>query len=512
MKSLMSFCVFGLALAASAARPVARWDVVPWQRVDGVFRAGVCAFHEDGVQVRFTVNGTPAGTAKAPSLNPRTRVWEYVLEFDTSKYPDGEVTLGARAVSAGAEPESFDLPALTLFANGKGTLSVKEVVWADAGNGDDAAAGTEEAPLKTLKAAMRKVAPGGTVRLKAGLYNAGGIGTGKDGPYWTTVEAAPGLAPEAVEIGPGPMRPGGMRRLKFRGVTLFCDQKGGYVPILVGEQGAAAVWTDRCRMLNKAGRWAANSNAFGNGYVAFVTGGVTTEMMNGPGGSLVRDHRIETLASDVWTGSDRLVVNCSCRDVDGGDTGSHPDFHQSYCREPDWVHDVILYNVSGRACKCQGLFGSRLRDSAFVNVLFERQPNNYFVSQYSGPMENVLFAHVTLAGQVFLWRKDFKPKDVRVVNCLMPSMSSYDGFSGDGTGGLLATHNHFSDGKRAFGLDSTKGDPLFKNPEAYDYSPAPGSPAASTGMPLACVPADLAGTPYPAGARPAGALAVGAPK
>jgi hypothetical protein len=41
----------------AAARPVARWDVVPDQRVSGVFRAGVCAFHEDGVRVAFSLNG-----------------------------------------------------------------------------------------------------------------------------------------------------------------------------------------------------------------------------------------------------------------------------------------------------------------------------------------------------------------------------------------------------------------------------------------------------------------------
>ena len=46
-----------MAVYAKAARPVARWDVVPYQRIDGVFKAGVVAFHDEGVQVVFEVAG-----------------------------------------------------------------------------------------------------------------------------------------------------------------------------------------------------------------------------------------------------------------------------------------------------------------------------------------------------------------------------------------------------------------------------------------------------------------------
>ena len=38
-----------LAGAAFAARPIARWDVVPYQRISGTFKAGVVAFHEKSV-------------------------------------------------------------------------------------------------------------------------------------------------------------------------------------------------------------------------------------------------------------------------------------------------------------------------------------------------------------------------------------------------------------------------------------------------------------------------------
>ena len=479
------------ASAASAARPVARWDVVPDQRVSGVFRAGVCAFHEDGVSVEFSIGGKLACVADAPTLNPRTGVWEYVFPLDTSKLADGPVVLSARAVSLGEAQESYALPDLPLFANDGGTLSVTNSLWVDSANGDDEADGSESAPLKTLSAAVRRIAVGGTVLLKAGEYSAGGFNAGSDRPYWTTIAAAPGVARDDVQIAKG--RPG-TQRLRFKGVSLFCDAESSYTSILDGENGNHVVWLDDCKSYNRKGRWAANANVLGNRYVGYVTGGLTTELNNGPTATLIRDHEVRTIASDVWTGSDKLVVNCTASDVDGGSTGAHPDFHQSHAEEPDWVHDVILYNVTGYNCKCQGLFGLRLRDSAFVNVVFERTVESDFLTQYSGPMENVLFAHVTLINQTWLWRDGYAPVDVRVLNSCMQRMSGYDG---SGTNGLLVSNNFFYNANGVSGLNALYGDPLFTDAASTNYSLRADSPALANFRPLECVPADFRGVRWP---------------
>ena len=497
-----------LAAPAFAARPVARWDVVPDQRVSGTFLAGVCAFHEDGVRVAFSLNGKFVHVAKEPRRNPRTGVWEYVFPLDTSKLPDGPVVLGARARSGGANPESFDLPELHLYANGGGSLTVADPLWVDAARGDDEAAGTETAPLRTIAAATKRIPVGGTVLLKAGDYSLAGVKCPGDRPYWTTIAAAPGVARDAVQIAGG--RPS-TQRLRFRGVSLYCDIEGKYASILDGENGRNSVWLDDCKCYNRKGRWAANANVFGNGYVAYVTGGLTTELNNGPDAVLIRGHEVRKIASDVWSGSDRLVVNCTSSDVDGGATGAHPDFHQSHARPPDWVHDVILYNVTGYHCKCQGLFGLRLRDSAFVNVVFERTEESDFLSQYSGPMENVLFAHVTILNQAWLWRGDYAPADVRFLNCCPTSMGTLKtdrDFDGSGANGLLVSNCFFLNPKGVFGTDAKSGDPLFADPGARDYSLKPGSPALANFRPLQCVPADFRGAPYRA--DPRGAPAGGA--
>ena len=72
-KSVFYFAAVAAMAAgqAFAARPVARWDVVPHQRISGVFNAGVGAFHEDDVKVTFNVGGRQF-TAEVPQLIART--------------------------------------------------------------------------------------------------------------------------------------------------------------------------------------------------------------------------------------------------------------------------------------------------------------------------------------------------------------------------------------------------------------------------------------------------------
>jgi hypothetical protein len=478
-----------------AARPVARWDVVPDQRITGVFKAGVCAFHVSGVEVEFRVDGRLVHTARRPTMNDRTGVWEFWLPLAAADYPDGPLTIEARAVPLAAGHPAYDLPPLTLHANGGGTLSVAVTNWVDAVNGADTNPGTETAPFRTLAQAVQRTPSGGTVNLKPGSYFSQTLGGGSARPYWTTIQAAPGVERDAVEIAAG--RPG-TQRLRWRNVTLFCDVSGGgYTTILIGENGRHSVWLDNCRACNKQGRWAAGSTTFGNRYVAYVTGGVTEQMANGPGGSLIRGHLLQAIASDAWTGSERLVVNCACRDIDPGDTGAHPDFHQSYAVEPEWVENVILYNVRGTECVSQGLFGSRLRHSAFVNVLFAKG-DTVMCSQYSGPMENVLFLHLGIVRQTWLWRDGYTPVDVQAINGIFQNMS---GYPGDGSAGLRVDHNHFVDASRASGSNATTGDPRYRDPAANDFRLAPDSPARGNGTTLQCVPADIDGFPHPAAGR-----------
>jgi Dockerin type I domain/Protein of unknown function (DUF1565) len=481
------------AQTAVAARPVARWDVVPDQRLGETFNVGVCAFHTEGVKVEFRVGGTLVHTALNPTLNPRTNVWEFSFPLDPSGYPDGPLTIDARAIPLAAGHASYDLPALALYANSGGSLTVSTVKWVDASAGSDSNPGTEAQPYKTLAKAVQNTPAGGAIYLKAGSYSSNALGGGSARSYWTTISAAPGVARDDVEVGQG--RPG-TQRLKWTDLTVFADYTGGYYTILAGENGSHLVWLDDVKVWNKQGRWAASAITFGNRYVSYVTGGLTTEMANGPGGSIIRNHTMTRITSDAWTGGGRLVVNSSVADIDPDATGAHPDFHQSYCVAPDWVENVILYNVRGTECISQGLFGSRLRHSAFVNVMIEKV-NTVMVSQYSGPMENVLFLHMNIIDQTWLWRgtgtNAYSATEVKVANNIFQAMSLTE----DATAvGLTLDHNHFVDPSRTMGTDVTTGSVHYVDPSTNDYRIADTSPAYATGRTLQCVPADIDGDPF----------------
>ena len=501
MRRGMSIVVGILCLEAVsvsfAARPVARWDVVPDQVFAGRFQAGVCAFHMAGVKVEFRLGDRLLHTAERPTLNDQSGVWEFWCPLEAAEHRDGPLELSARAIPLVDGEPHHDLPTLTLYANAKGTLTVARTNWVDAVNGDDANPGTAEAPYRTLAAAVIQTPAGGVINLRAGHYTSNGLNGGHQRPYWTTIQAAPGVARDDVEIGPG--RPS-TQRLRWRNVTLACDFEGKHFSILNGENGKHLVWLDDCKAYNKKGRWAGGVQTLGNRYIAYITGGITTEMGNGPSAALIRNHTIDTITSDAWTGGWKLVVNSVCRHIHPGKTGAHPDFHQSYAVAPDWIEDVILYNVRGLECVSQGLFGSRLRHAAFVNVLFKKG-DTAMLSQYSGPMENVLFLHLTIPNQSWLWREGYTPVDVHMANSLLLNMSG-----GDRTG-LTVAGNHFMDAAKAAGTEVTTGDPRFRAPASHDYRLQPDSPARGMARPLQCVPADIDGVPHPTTGRNRGCFA-----
>ena len=131
-------------------------------------------------------------------------------------------------------------------------------------------------------------------------------------------------------------------------------------------------------------------------------------------------------------------------------------------------------------------------------------------------MENVLFAHLTLVDQKWQWmqtkngRGDYKPKDVEFVNCVIKAMEGYE--KGDGSTGLLvrncAWYNKDFYGKTTtFGEGAVEVDRAFADESGGRFALPSGSPAASAGVALQCVPADIEGNAYPDGARPCGAYA-----
>ncbi len=411
--------------AFSALRPVAQWDVVPYQRIAQPFQAGVVAFYDKPVKVEFSVNGKKVAEADKAALNPRTKVEEYSFTLDPAKYSadklkDRILELGAKVV--GSDGTSHTLSSVVLYWDGDGKTGSKKTIWLDPKDGIDYSDGTKEHPVKTMKQAYKLAGDGGTVYLKIpGWYTVERIARGGDVKYWTTVLPAPGLTRKDIRIKGGRT---GCHKLHIKDANIYSDILDGTSYALGGADATSVCWIEDCIVRDKGGHSSGRSYTFGNKLTGYVTGGATTEMGDGPCGKIVRNHLIKSISGDAFTGSDCLAINCKLVDVDATGVMDEPAFHRSQGIQGAWTHDVILANIDATGCQCNGLIGLKLRDSVFSNIKLETTgPERRYVSRYAWEMENVWFDRVNVTGQEWIWFKstnkngDFAPTDVRVTGC-----------------------------------------------------------------------------------------------
>ena len=440
MTPAISLAALFAAAGLFAATPVAKWDVVPNQRFKGVFNAGVVAFHESALEVSFSVNGKVVHTAARKELNPRTDVTEYVFPVDSSLYGDRKLVITAEVKAKGGE--AISLPPITLYSNEKGTMGSRTNIWVDVENGIDYAEGTESAPVKTFAVAMRKCGDGGTIYCKKGIYPVNRMGGGYARRFWTTIRPAPGLSAGDVKVRGG--RPA-TDLVRFKDVDVFVDVAGTHGMLIAGEGSLRTVnaWFDNCRLYNKRGAAAADVSPFGNKLSAYVTGGVSARLKNGPCyAKLVRNHKVRQITSEAFSGNDMLVVNSSVVGVDPGtDIEAKPAVFAGCAITPEWLHDIVFYNVKCEGVQGNGLLGTRVRDSAFVNVSINGGGKENY-TRFSDRMENVLFVNVRQPALEWDWHQGnvkkpgaYVPVDVRVYGCKARDMYGFP--TTDGSQGLL---------------------------------------------------------------------------
>ncbi|MBS3088949.1 hypothetical protein J4402_04205 [Candidatus Pacearchaeota archaeon] len=93
----------GSFVSAIGLTPIARWDVVPYQRINAgeTLNLGVVAFSKEGIdRVEFIISGQGYSggmkTATEMSLNPQTGVWEYWVPLSASEFSsDGVINVEA---------------------------------------------------------------------------------------------------------------------------------------------------------------------------------------------------------------------------------------------------------------------------------------------------------------------------------------------------------------------------------------------------------------------------------
>ena len=427
MKRILFACLSAAIVPAAfaALRPVAHWDIVPYQRIAEPFNAGVVAFYDKPFKVEFSVNGKKAAVADKASFNNRTKVDEHWFtldpaKFDPSQLKDRVLRLGAKAVAA--DGTSYTLPDIVLYWDVDRKTGSKKEIWLDPKDGIDYSEGTKEKPVKTVKQAVKLCGDGGTVRLmRAGGYSVARIGGGNGRKYWTTIVPAPGLARRDIQIKGGRT---GCDKLHLKNVNIYSDIADGHSYALGGVDENSSCWIEDCIVRDKGGRSSGRSYTFGNKLVGYVTGGATTEMGDGPRGKLVRNHVIKNISGDAFSGNDCLAVNCRLVNVDSAGVMDEPALHRSQGLMGTWTHDVILANITASECACNGLIGLKLRDSVFSNVTLDTTgPEKRYRSRYAQEMENVWFDRVKVTGQDWEWFKssdnvgNFAPTDVRVTDC-----------------------------------------------------------------------------------------------
>jgi hypothetical protein len=484
---------------------IGNWDVVPYQHFDGAFQVGVVAFHELGVDVRFSVDDVPVADVQVPRYNERTSVHEYWVALDAGDYDDGPIVVTATIVPDCPGHLERELDPLTLYADAGATLANPTERWASCADGDDSTGdGTEANPYATIEKAFTEVGAGGTVLLKAGsCYELTSLYPSADYDRWTTVRPAPGLLPADVDIltyGPGDSTGRfGEDMVRWKDVRFHKDVEPGYSTLFYFESDHHA-WFDGAELYDANGQWSGGNLVGGNSpYQVYYTDASIHDIMNS-GYGFGRNVQMDNIGSDVFRGSSGLMsVNLTVTGIDRGDTEAHPDFFQFY--HPDGtVDNVVVYNTKVVDMGAQGIFGSdgAVRNVAFVNLLMEKDPaDSALISQLTGDWDHCLLWHVTTVDSGFYIREPAELRNFFIQDGVWASLHA-DGETS--LPGFTIDHNHIAaltwQQDEPMGTNATVGDPKFVDEGSDDYRLQADSPAALAGVPLIGVPADVDGNSY----------------
>jgi len=498
-------------------RAIARFDVVPHQVFNSTFNIGVIAFHVNGIS-SVTFNATDeAGNSTFANvtsmiLNPRTNVWEYWTTLNASDYNDGNVNITAVAYPNGTG-YTRELN-LTLFANSGNSLG--QIIKYVANNGSDYTGdGTIGNPFRTIEKASVNIsdeggdpyyASNGMIYLLAGDYNWTGntsFGNPTTGYSWLTVSAAPGVSRDSVRIVAGGTTRMDAHLLKLKDLTIYNTS-------LTSSVGDYDVWLDNVYITQDS---KFDSIIFIGGTTwdeQYWTNSVINGTQNGVVGTMIaRNISIYDILSDAFQNAN-FVINSFVDGIDAEDSGAHPDVYQIYSPN-NWIDNRILYNVKAINFDAQGLFlnpgvgtgndlyQKYLLNSAFVNVLIEKNTSSALTSQIFPTTSHLLLWHIAQIDLGLLWRTNASDEsyylDVR--NSILSSIGEPNSIALNLSSNNFV-NNHFINDV-TLGTNSTNGTAGFTNQTSGDYSPNETSILRNRipGNGSQIVPADLEGTELP---------------
>ena len=431
---VVSALLFLVAPVVFALTPVARFDVVPFQRIDQaeVFNVGVVAFSKAGISnVTFTIAGQGyAGpnpqVATSMTYNPRTDVHEYWVPIRASDFAtDGAFTVSA--IVTGGDGDSRTLDPVPLVVNSTGGLAQPEVWVSPTGSDSTGRVGDSFRPFRTVASAIPAIesinggrSDGAIVYLEEGEYDLGNAAVSTS-DEWLTFAAAPDASRENVIVhGAGSVAH--TKLIRFYGLTLRSDANHDLWLEGWPDPEPTWLWVDASLVVG-SGRWESYTSPIYRNDNTFVTDthisntGIAVRFAD-----IVRNVDAEDIGDDFLFLCD-MVINATLNNQDPN--VDENDSTPTYNHADGWqwanagMENLIVYGYHATDVHYQGIFarmapgGGVHRNSAFVNVLIEprypRRPGHagstlseFETVSFYGPMDHILVWHSTInVGRAF---------------------------------------------------------------------------------------------------------------
>ena len=366
-----------------AYTPIARWDVVPYQRIEAgdTYNLGIIAFskaHINRVEINISgqgYSGPRTQTLTSMTYNSRTNVYEYWFALAGS-YFSGSGLFSVDAIVYGEDGDSRTLDTLFLNTNGGGGLSKLEAWVSLTGSDGTGIVSNSSYPFRTIAGAINAIqainggkSDGGIIYLNEGTHSFSGA-IANTSTEWLTITKAAGASKSGTIIDTGIPS---LNHLKVDGLTL--KSKGFNQRILT--ESAVNLWVNDCDIIG-SGRWVALSNPIEHGSL-YCTNSYIYDCDRGFAQvSMVRGTTLEKLGNDAFANS-QFLVNVTVNNIHNGTTGWHSDAYQVHTTGVPPAENRIIYNFRGTDLHISGLFARSDAgpsvNNAFVNVFFEmREP------------------------------------------------------------------------------------------------------------------------------------------
>ena len=521
--------------------PIARWDTVPYQRIDAgkTLNVGVVAFSGAGIQkVSFAIEGQGYSgpsplNATQMTLNPQSGVWEYWVPISANDFgSDGPIVVEATVygMDGGVRDKNTrggkqGLDALRLNVNPHGTLP-KTVVYVAVDGDDENGDGTSAQPFATVARAVSVIAirqggdcGGGIIYLLPGTHtctNGGYFGDHAAANEYLLVTAAPGHGPNDTILVSGTARK--VRKIHFQDLTM----QRTTVDYCVWDLGAPGcydcdIWVDGCRLIGRGRENTEDEHplylVYKNLYctdtsitevaTAFYGGGMY-KMYN----MICRNVTITQISDDAFRNVP-LVINCSADDIDPLNTEAHADAWQYWGgnSENHWDDNVIIYNYRASGCHFQGIIirgdldraPSHAQGMALVNVCITGE--EYWWNVWFRWVDHLLLWNCTFDKRFAFRSDDYAgygnnvPPDIKDFYCNGVCFKSLQVLGDDDRNVDFSrwSENHFGEVEGAWvvrGTNTTSGDALLDE----GNRPLANSPLRNRlARPL--VPVDIVGVP-----------------